>query len=482
MSDRRITKEAFLESAECLTRGWFTLHAERGQGLSDAELFRMQEGMEVHRRARALHPSGVYGGDVQRTGELMRDEKVAVIFEAAFEVEGFAARADWIRRVPCGWVVGEIKSSLHNDDGPKDEHLDDLGYTVMVLRKSGLPVAGAELVLLNRSWRLGMNDTELFIVSEHSAEVDQRAAGFHQRLGQVRAALQGFQKPTPRWCWACRNCHNFGDRCVGGEVADPIFALPRLSRAKFDDLISQGAYSIHDVPRGFALTANQRIVTDAVQRNEPIIDAVGLRGHLDEINEPIGYLDFETMKTAVPVYPGVAPHEQIPTQFSLHVLHHLGAEPEHVEYLADHSRDCRRELAEQLIAATASCRTVTTYSSFERRVVRDLARLLPDLSDHLDDLDKKLLDLEPVVRKYFVDPAFGGRSSIKVVLPVIAPDLHYDGLAVGDGNTAAAAFARMARGEVDGSEIPRIRTSLLDYCRLDTLAMVRLHTSLAGKA
>lgn len=85
-----------------------------------------------------------------------------------------------------------------------------------------------------------------------------------------------------------------------------------------------------------------------------------------------------------------------------------------------------------------------------------------------------MFDLEPVVRKGLIHPDFGGRSSIKVVLPVLAPDLSYADLDVGDGGSAVAAFAKLASGQVTQDEIRAVRGALLEYCRLDTLAMVRV--------
>jgi len=55
---------------------------------------------------------------------------------------------------------------------------------------------------------------------------------------------------------------------------------------------------------------------------------------------------------------------------------------------------------------------------------------------------------------------------------------HLICLDVADGDTAITRFARMARGEISGDAIERTRQQLLDYCRMDTLAMVRLHETL----
>jgi hypothetical protein len=72
-------------------------------------------------------------------------------------------------------------------------------------------------------------------------------------------------------------------------------------------------------------------------------------------------------------------------------------------------------------------------------------------------------------------PDFRGSFSIKSVLPALVPNLSYSGLEVKNGDVAVTRFARMARGEISGEAVAVTRQQLLDYCKLDTFAMVALH-------
>ncbi|MCA9272647.1 MAG: DUF2779 domain-containing protein [Phycisphaerales bacterium] len=473
MPTRTVTKHDFLTVLGCKTRAWYGMRVSGGAP-TPADLLRVQEGQDVHRRAQSLHPNGVFAGSIDKTKQLILDRAMEVIFEAAFTVDGYAARADWIRRVKGGWIIGEIKSSLFNEDGPKDEHLDDLAYTVMVARRSGLPVKGCELVLMNRDWRLGMPDADLFVVTDHTAEVMPIVDEFNRLWDQVAPLLLRRSKPSPHWCWECRDCEYFADQCVGVGVSDPIFQLPRLRENKFIELTAMGVTRISAIPADYKLSDSQQGAATAIRTKSPQIDAAVIESALDSLEWPIGYLDFETLMTAVPLYPDVAPHEQLVTQYSLHVEASQGGELAHREYLADHARDCREELATRLIRDTAGCRTVAVYSSFEKTMIRGLAKLLPTYAAELANLEAKLFDLEPAVRKGLVHPEFGGRSSIKVVLPVLAPDLSYADLEIGDGGAAVAAFAKLASGKVTEEEVRAVRRALLEYCKLDTLAMVQV--------
>jgi hypothetical protein len=95
-------------------------------------------------------------------------------------------------------------------------------------------------------------------------------------------------------------------------------------------------------------------------------------------------------------------------------------------------------------------------------------------------LTERLVDLLQVVREGCYYTGFGGSFSIKVVLPVLVPELCYDGLAIGDGDTAVARFAKAAMGKCSEEELEQLRKDLLAYCRQDTLGMVRLHDSLVA--
>lgn len=477
-SERFLSKQDVQESLVCRTKGWLTARNDGADIPSEADRFRMMEGQEVHRRAQALHPDGVFAGDERATKRLLEAAERSVIFEASFSADGFIARADWIRRLEQGWVVGEVKSSLHGDDPLAEELIDDMAYTVCVLRRAGLLVLGADLVRLSRDWRQGMSDRELFVISDQTELVFERADELHAELDAIRQDILGEERPHPEWKWACRNCTLFASSCVGKDVPDPVFALPRLREARFQELITAGFRSINEIPDEMQLSDQQRLVARAMSEARPLIDHDVVSSGLAEIKSPTGHLDFETAKTAIPVWPDVMCHEQIATQYSIHTTDKPGVDVEHREYLADHRRDCRRELAERLIDDLRDCATVTSYSPFEKRIIRELASRFPDLAVDLTDIINRIVDLEPILRRGYIHPRFEGRSSIKVVTPVVAPDLSYEGLEISDGDAAMTAFARMMQGMISEEEVEQLRRDLLAYCRVDTLAMVRLHAFL----
>ncbi len=87
----------------------------------------------------------------------------------------------------------------------------------------------------------------------------------------------------------------------------------------------------------------------------------------------------------------------------------------------------------------------------------------------------------PVARKYFYHPSQHGSWSIKAVLPAMVPELHYDSLSgIKDGQMASAGFLESIRPATTPERREQLRRELLEYCWLDTYALLRVWAYLAG--
>ena len=204
-----------------------------------------------------------------------------------------------------------------------------------------------------------------------------------------------------------------------------------------------------------------------------------LNSELAAIEFPAYYLDFETVMTALPLYPDIAPYTQIPTQYSIHKCSGVGEVVDHLEFLSDPSCDCRKNLAEQLIHDLGDKGSIVVYSNFEKTIINSLAKLYPDLAKVLNLIINRFVDLNAVILKNLCHPDFHGSTSIKVTLPVLVPQLSYDDLEIRDGDTAVATFAYLALGKFIGNEAELAKKNLLKSCERDTLAMVELHRQLS---
>jgi hypothetical protein len=437
----------------------------------------MEQGKKIGALARELLPGGVfvYASDnktaASLTRELMEDPRITVIFEGTFITGNYVAKADILIRNGDSWDLVEVKSGVQQ----KQDYLEDMAYTTVIARNSGFVPAHICLQLLSKEYRLGMPPEQLFTTVDCTEEVRKFVEQFESQLDRVDTTLHSPEEPCPMLTMNCKKCDYF-DTCMGFEVDEHIFNIPRLSEKTFRALVSSGYISIHDIPEGFRLTPGQAKAVRCVQCGEISIDPV-LAEQLDHVVWPAFYLDFETAQLAIPCYPDLAPYDSFPTQYSIHLCDRSGNIIEHRDYLADPQRDCRRELAEQLITDLAGDGSIITYSNYEKTMITILSRLFPYLESPLNLLLDRIVDLEHCI-KCIQHPQFRGRTSIKVVLPALIPDLSYDGLAINNGSNAMITFASMIMGLYSAEEMQQKRMELLEYCKLDTLAMVRLHEKL----
>lgn len=480
-----IAKSDWLSAQQCPAKAWHELRAD-SPAPNEAECFRMQQGQEVGALARKLYPDGILvskadgRSPAESTRDLIADSTKETFFEATVLAAPFVAKADLLRRQNGAWHVLEVKSSF-SDTGKIQELVDDLAYTVMVFRRAGLPVAKASLILLSRAYRFGDGPDRLFEEVDKTGEVVARVEAFEGAADSYAKALFHATPPTPALVPACRDCSLFASQCLGAGLAHTVLELPNLHHKKLKRLSAESIIDLSRLPDDLGLSERQERARSAALSGQTFVDA-GLGKALTAIAWPCHYLDFETVATALPLYPGHGCHQQVLTQFSIHHRDGIDSEPRHSEYLADAAKDCERELAEALIGALGQHGSIIVYSSFERTRITALRDSFPDLAAPLEAMLGRLVDLYSFIANYVYHPDFQGSFSIKQVLPALVPDLSYKDLAVANGDAAITQFARMARREIAANDIETTRRQLLDYCKLDTLAMVRLHETLAKMA
>jgi hypothetical protein len=403
----------------------------------------------------------------------MADPKVSVIFEGAFLAEPFVTRVDALVRSGTSWAVIEVKSARHKDDEIKADHIDDMAYTSMVVKMAGVSIASIELMRLSDDWtgRIG----EPFKRVDASSMVLERVNSFSDSALFVASQILSTDRPIPKLLTSCKNCDFFASECLGKGVEYPIVEIPRISEKKLLELTDLNVKDVREIPEDFTLTPSQNGMVETLRSGRLQVSKPKLSKLLSKLSWPCYYLDFETAMSALPLWEGIPPFEQVLTQYSLHICKGINDEPEHREFLAPTTHDARRELSERLISDLGPHGSIVVYSSFEKTQIQALAKLFPDLASRLLCLCDRLFDLEVIFKEAVSHPGFRGRTSIKVTLPTLVPEMSYSDLLIGGGDTAVAAFVRMVRGWCSDEENIQLREALLTYCKQDTFAMVKLH-------
>src|SRR5439155_19955338 len=150
------------------------------------------------------------------------------------------------------------------------------------------------------------------------------------------------------------------------------------------------------------LNVTQKRQIRAMKEDRLVVEAT-LGQALEPFDCKLGFLDFETIMRAVPVWPGMAPWEQAAAQFSYHERQADGTYT-HAEFLAEGSHDARPELARAMVTATAGAERVAMYTPFERELIRGLQETVPAPRRELEELENKLIDLHPIIKAYVYHP------------------------------------------------------------------------------
>ncbi len=367
-----------------------------------------------------------------------------------------------------GWTVIEVKATTRG----KEEHIPDAAVQAWVLYQCGLSITRVELMHLNGDYR-NPGPGDLLIREDITEAVAAFLPEIQPLVDHMKEVLEGPlpEKAIGLQCDEPRKCV-FKNRCWPDDPSH-ISRLYNVGPKRCAEYMAAGVNTINDLdPRKKLPFAAQRQLK-AMRGNCLVVEPT-LKTELTQLEEPLGYLDFETVARAVPPWTGMAPWGPAVAQFSYH--QQIGVDYSHVGWLAEGPKDPRRELAEQMLDATRDARRIVTYTSYEKTQIKSLQKLLPDLAAGLDELMAKFVDLHKVVQNTIYHPDFRGSFSLKYILNPLVPDLSYDDLVIVDGRLASVEIARLlfVAHKIPAAERDRVREDLLKYCERDTWATVRL--------
>jgi hypothetical protein len=296
---------------------------------------------------------------------------------------------------------------------------------------------------------------------------------------QIRTEFQMLDQEEPPEIVPGRQCAKpvvceFFDRCNAPKPMDHISNLPGIRDRAIQKLLSLGIESIYEIPPDFPFSDRMRRACTCVQRATPWFSSE-LAHKLEELRYPVYFMDFETVNPAIPRFAEMRPFDVLPFQWPLHIQESRGANLRHFEFLAATDADPRRNFVEQLCPLLRESGSIVVYhKTFESERLADLAGWIPEFAPRIDQIQRRLWDLLPVVRSSVYHPEFEGSFSLKAVIPALLPELSYEGMEVADGTTAGRVWESILHGSLEGADKTRLRDALLAYCGQDTLVMVRL--------
>lgn len=406
------------------------------------------------------------------------DKGTTNICEASFLYDDLFCSVDILHKTAGGYAIYEVKSTT-DPRKHMDVYCQDVAFQKYLVEHCGLTVTDTYLVYLNNQYVRGkkLDIHGLFNIMDITGKVGYEYARVEDNLKMAKAVLEG-DEPEGDFPFVCNKPYNCGffSHCSRHLPKPNVFDL-YCSRDKLV-YYRNGVISFADL-LSEKLSMVQKIQVECTLKQTQHIATKGINDFLGTLSYPLYFLDFETFNPAIPAFEGTRPYQQIPFQYSLHYYDKKGGTLQHKEYIDLSGNDPRRGLAEQLCKdIPMDVCVLAYYDPFECGRIKELAEAFPDLKRHLMNIYNNIKDLlDPFKGGMCYVPAMGGSFSIKSVLPALYPNdpsLDYSNLSgsVHHGGQAIDAYEKAIKmNPIDRSKVEK---DLLEYCKLDTFAMVKV--------
>ena len=419
---------------------------------------------------------------IESTLETINNNEICNITEASFSYNNNFCSVDILRKNRNEFEIYEVKSSTE----VKDIYKEDASYQYYVMTKLGYNVKKVCIVYINNKYKrhgdLELN--KLFNIEDITDIAVCKVDAVEKRIKDINDYMEMKEEPQDGIGLHCFNPYEcpFFSYCTKDLDKPNVFDIVKMNKNQKFKLFNNGKVSFKEL---LSEDLNERFreqIDFEINDREDKIEVDKIEEFLDTLSYPLYFLDFETYQQVIPLYDDIMPYEQIPFQYSLHYIESKGGKLYHKEFLAEADIDSRRGLAERLVEDIPKDVCVLAYNmGFEKSVIKHLAVLYPDLSEHLLNIASNLKDLMiPFFNRNYYTKNMKGSYSIKYVLPALFPDdpsLNYHNLeGVHNGSEAMNAYASL--GSLSKVEQEILRNNLLKYCELDTFAMVKIYYKL----
>jgi len=484
-----ISKTDFIRSNQCKKLFWYKKNNYPESNKNDESASeRIDIGNQVGEISKKLFPGGVeipfMPGKYKEMFDLTIEQiklGVNVIYEASFIHDGVFIRVDLMKKSQKGWDIYEVKSSSK----VKSQHKLDASMQWNVLKSiDNIKLNSVSLLVINKNFKIG-SETQVdnfFNFKDITNYANKNKEEILDKLKELKEISNQDSEPDIKIGSHCNKPHHciYFDRCWPKNIKDKnsIFNLYNYNLGKKAELFEEGIDTINKIPSNSLDHKIQKIQLKANKINKPFVDKKKIKEFIKKVKYPISYFDFETFSDAVPIFEEQLPYMQIPFQYSLHIQKtkndKFDIHENHYEFLADPDKDPRRHIAKTMLEHLPAKGTIMAFNmSFEKKCIENLAEFCPDLSEDLQGINERFVDLiEPFRGGGYYDINFKGSFSLKSVLPVFTdknPDYDYLNLDINNGGQASMLF-KDARNKPTTKQVESLN-KLYEYCRLDTYGM-----------
>lgn len=419
----------------------------------------------------------------EQTQKLMQTQKT--IHKAVIYANNNYSVVDFLQKQQDGWLGYTIKTS----GGINHTHILESAYTLFLLQENKINIKDFFIVGINSHYNR-KDSLELEKLFWQESVLQQCLDKKNQIQESIEQAHQLVQKkilPTVaigEHCFQPYHC-SFHHLCWKQVPQNSVFNLKAISNEqkmqihkKYPTIDKLNKQNIKE----FSFLQKRHLRQIEGQKTQKVyLDKKKLCEFFSQWEFPLFFVDFEAFMTPVPLYENTHPYQAIPFQFSVHKLDqdfHL----EHKEFLSNAGIDPREDFIKNLIDACEQKGSLVAFNmGFEKRTIQKLQneKKFSSYRVALENLQMRFIDLAiPFESCFFYHPQMQGSFSLKKILPALT-SLNYDHLQIRDGGQAMLQFLLLAQ-EQDAKTIEQTRKHLLEYCALDSLAMVKIYFALIG--
>lgn len=484
MEKHLLSKSTFLRGLQCSKSLYlYKNFIQTRDSVSPEQQAIFNRGNSVGVLARKVFPGGVDATSGKKNDNILAVEKTKqliesgaeVIYEAAFQNNQVLAILDILVKKENAWYAYEVKSSVKISH----TYLLDASLQYWVISNSGLPLADISLITVNNQYvRKGeLKIHELFTITSVMKDALRNQPLIEEKINLSKLVLAETKTPDVEigeHCFSPYRC-DFMGTCWKNVPKKSVFEIAGVPKAEQFALYNAGFKTLSKIPKINNLGKNANIHIQSVKNKEPKVELEAIKKFLDKARYPLFFMDFETFMPAIPIYNNTTPYQHIPFQYSLHYKKDIELPLEHFHFLAEQGADPRKAFIESLLKDSENEGTILVYDAqMERNVLNGLKNDFPEYGTAIELRLKRIVDLaQPFQDRNYYHPAMQNSISIKNLLHALVPDLSYTDLKISSGSIAMIAFEKLQK-ETDMFKILEVREQLIEYCKLDTLAMVKI--------
>ena len=378
--------------------------------------------------------------------------------------------------------IYEVKSSTQI----KDIYVDDATYQYFVLSNLGLNVKKVAIVYINNEYIRGkeLDINQLFNIEDIIDITQQKQDEIRANIDMINNYMEVHDqdnepvKDIGTYCFDPYSCP-FWEYCTKDLPTPNVFDISGMQkRSKFKKYY-EGKISFEDLEHERINKKYLEQIDFELNNRDPKINKRAIEELLSSLRYPLYFIDYESCQYAIPELEGTKSYQQIPFQYSLHIVKEEGTPIEHKEFLAEvDDENIIRTFAESMIKDMPEDGSVIVYNkTFESTRNKEIGEMYPDLNPEMERFNNNIVDLMiPFRNRDYYTKEMQGSYSIKYVLPALYPDdpeLDYKKLSlIHKGDEASNTFLSLKDKAPEEQKV--IREALLTYCKLDTLAMVKI--------